>query len=112
MTVRVANDLKTEAQGELQRLVLENKQLRDKIKLLETKIQTLTSKKLRHILFSLYLGVRYILTIVSRAIRRSRCLPTDLHKNSRRASGHYFCRASTAFQLAMCSRGCDTKVSE
>ncbi len=44
MTVRVANDLKTEAQSELQRLVLENKQLRDKIKLLETKIQTLASK--------------------------------------------------------------------
>lgn len=43
MTVRVANDLKTEAQSELQRLVLENKQLRDKIKLLEVKIQTLTS---------------------------------------------------------------------
>lgn len=43
MTVRVANDLKTEAQSELQRLVLENKQLRDKIKILETKIQTLTS---------------------------------------------------------------------
>lgn len=44
MTVRVANDLKTEAQSELQRLVLENKQLRDKIKILETKIQTLMSK--------------------------------------------------------------------
>lgn len=43
MTVRVANDLKTEAQGELQRLVLENKQLRDKIRVLETKIQTMTS---------------------------------------------------------------------
>lgn len=44
MTVRVANDLKTEAQSDLQRLVLENKQLRDKIKVLETKIETLTSK--------------------------------------------------------------------
>lgn len=56
MTVRVANDLKTEAQGELQRLVLENKQLRDKIKLLETKIQTLTSKKL-FLLYAIFLSV-------------------------------------------------------
>lgn len=57
MTVRVANDLKTEAQGELQRLVLENKQLRDKIKMLETKIQTLTSTIFRIIMLTSYLDV-------------------------------------------------------
>lgn len=49
MTVRVANDLKTEAQGELQRLVLENKQLRDKIKALEIKIQTISSMYFGHL---------------------------------------------------------------
>lgn len=41
MTVRVANDIKTEAQIELERLVLENKQLRDKIISLETEVDKL-----------------------------------------------------------------------
>ncbi|XP_052752052.1 golgin subfamily B member 1 isoform X3 [Galleria mellonella] len=41
MTVRVANDFKTEAQRELERLVSENKILRDRIRLLEDQIHSL-----------------------------------------------------------------------
>lgn len=41
MTVRVANDFKTEAQHELEKLVLENKNLRDKVRTLETQVEKL-----------------------------------------------------------------------
>ncbi|KAM3964041.1 LOW QUALITY PROTEIN: uncharacterized protein ACR2FA_002088 [Aphomia sociella] len=41
MTVRVANDFKTEAQRELERLVSENKIFRDRIRLLEDQIHSL-----------------------------------------------------------------------
>ncbi|XP_073948075.1 sperm antigen with calponin homology and coiled-coil domains split discs isoform X6 [Choristoneura fumiferana] len=41
MTVRVANDFKTEAQRELERLVSENKAARDRIRLLEDQIHSL-----------------------------------------------------------------------
>lgn len=41
MTVRVANDFKTEAQHELEKLVLENKTLRDKNRSLESQVEKL-----------------------------------------------------------------------
>lgn len=41
MTVRVANDFKTEAQQELQNLVMENKAQRDKVRALETQLEKL-----------------------------------------------------------------------
>lgn len=41
MTVRVANDFKTEAQRELERLVSENKIARDRIRLLEDQMHSL-----------------------------------------------------------------------
>ncbi|KAJ1520153.1 hypothetical protein ONE63_004369 [Megalurothrips usitatus] len=41
MTVRVANDFKTEAQHELEKLVLENKTLRDKVRSLESQLEKL-----------------------------------------------------------------------
>lgn len=41
MTVRVANDFKTEAQRELERLVSENKVARDRIRLLEDQMHSL-----------------------------------------------------------------------
>lgn len=44
MTVRVANDFKTEAQQELEKLVLENKSLRDKLRSLETQIEKLKGR--------------------------------------------------------------------
>lgn len=55
MTVRVANDIKTEAQIELERLVLENKQLRDKIISLETEVDKLKSKLM--LLFLIYVFI-------------------------------------------------------
>lgn len=45
MTVRVANDFKTEAQRELERLVSENKSARDRIRMLEDQIHSLKGKK-------------------------------------------------------------------
>jgi hypothetical protein len=44
MTVRVANDFKTEAQQELEKLVLENKSLRDKLRGLEAQIEKLKGR--------------------------------------------------------------------
>lgn len=44
MTVRVANDFKTEAQCELEKLVLENKALRDKVRVLESQLDKLKGK--------------------------------------------------------------------
>lgn len=41
MTVRVANDFKTEAQSELEKLVHENKALRDKVRALEAQVEKL-----------------------------------------------------------------------
>ncbi|XP_011301311.1 cytospin-A isoform X2 [Fopius arisanus] len=41
MTVRVANDFKTEAQSELERVVLENKTLRDRLRALEGQLEKL-----------------------------------------------------------------------
>jgi hypothetical protein len=46
MTVRVANDFKTEAQQELEKLVLENKSLRDKLRGLEAQIDKLKGRPL------------------------------------------------------------------
>lgn len=45
MTVRVANDFKTEAQHAHEQLVLDNKVLRDKIRLLESQIEKLNKRK-------------------------------------------------------------------
>jgi cell division protein FtsB len=44
MTVRVANDFKTEAQQELEKLVLENKSLRDKLRGLEAQVEKLKGR--------------------------------------------------------------------
>lgn len=44
MTVRVANDFKTEAQRELERLVSENKVARDRIRLLEDQMHSIKGK--------------------------------------------------------------------
>lgn len=44
MTVRVANDFKTEAQQELQQLVLENKMLKDKVRHQEQQIEKLKTQ--------------------------------------------------------------------
>ncbi|XP_015116979.1 cytospin-A isoform X4 [Diachasma alloeum] len=41
MTVRVANDFKTEAQSELERVVMENKTLRDRLRALEGQVEKL-----------------------------------------------------------------------
>ena len=41
MTVRVANDFKTEAQGELERVVMENKAQRDRLRSLEAQLEKL-----------------------------------------------------------------------
>lgn len=41
MTVRVANDFKTEAQSELERVVMENKTQRDKLRSLEAQLEKL-----------------------------------------------------------------------
>ncbi|XP_021921793.1 cytospin-A-like isoform X2 [Zootermopsis nevadensis] len=45
MTVRVANDFKTEAQQELEKLVLENKCLRDKLRGLEAQVEKLKASQ-------------------------------------------------------------------
>lgn len=45
MTVRVANDFKTEAQQELQQLVLENKMQKDKVRQLEQQLDKLKSQQ-------------------------------------------------------------------
>jgi cell division protein FtsB len=44
MTVRVANDFKTEAQQELEKLVMENKSLRDKLRSLEAQAEKLKGR--------------------------------------------------------------------
>lgn len=44
MTVRVANDFKTEAQQELERLVLENKQLKDKVHAINNELEKTKTK--------------------------------------------------------------------
>jgi len=44
MTVRVANDFKTEAQQEKEKLVQENKSLRDKVRSLEAQIEKLKGR--------------------------------------------------------------------
>lgn len=43
MTVRVANDFKTEAQSELERVVMENKVQRDKVRALEAQLDKLNN---------------------------------------------------------------------
>ncbi|CAB0030883.1 unnamed protein product [Trichogramma brassicae] len=43
MTVRVANDFKTEAQSELERVVMENQALREKLRVLETQLDKLNN---------------------------------------------------------------------
>ncbi|XP_057341602.1 cytospin-A isoform X1 [Microplitis mediator] len=43
MTVRVANDFKTEAQSELERVLMENKTLRDKLRSLEAQLEKLSN---------------------------------------------------------------------
>lgn len=45
MTVRVANDFKTEAQSELERVVMENKAQRDKLRVLEAQLDKLNKGK-------------------------------------------------------------------
>ncbi|XP_023315426.1 cytospin-A isoform X2 [Trichogramma pretiosum] len=45
MTVRVANDFKTEAQSELERVVMENQALREKLRVLETQLDKLNNTK-------------------------------------------------------------------
>lgn len=45
MTVRVANDFKTEAQSELERVVMENKAQRDKLRALEAQLDKLNKGK-------------------------------------------------------------------
>lgn len=45
MTVRVANDFKTEAQSELERVVMENKAQRDKLRSLEAQLDKLNKGK-------------------------------------------------------------------
>lgn len=45
MTVRVANDFKTEAQSELERVVMENKTQRDKLRALEAQLDKLNKGK-------------------------------------------------------------------
>lgn len=45
MTVRVANDFKTEAQLAHEQLVLDNKNQRDKIRQLEAQLEKLTKSK-------------------------------------------------------------------
>lgn len=56
MTVRVANDFKTEAQSELERVELENKAQRDKLRALEAQLDKLnnTSKLFKIYLLSFY----------------------------------------------------------
>ena len=44
MTVRVANDFKTEAQQEKEKLIQENKSLRDKVRSLEAQIEKLKGR--------------------------------------------------------------------
>lgn len=44
LTVRVANDFKTEAQAEVEKVLLENKCLRDKIRTLDTQIEQLNAQ--------------------------------------------------------------------
>lgn len=46
MTVRVANDFKTEAQSELERVIMENKTQRDKLRVLEAQLEKLNKGKL------------------------------------------------------------------
>jgi chromosome segregation ATPase len=56
MTVRVANDFKTEAQQEKEKLVLENKSLRDKLRSLEAQIDKLKGRpplSLQHSAFTI-----------------------------------------------------------
>ncbi|XP_015116977.1 cytospin-A isoform X2 [Diachasma alloeum] len=45
MTVRVANDFKTEAQSELERVVMENKTLRDRLRALEGQVEKLNKAR-------------------------------------------------------------------
>ena len=45
MTVRVANDFKTEAQSELERVMMENKAQRDKLRTLEAQLDKLNKGK-------------------------------------------------------------------
>lgn len=61
MTVRVANDFKTEAQQELQQLVLENKMLKDKVRNQEHQIEKLKTQngKIK------YKIIQYRLTVFS-----------------------------------------------
>ena len=56
MTVRVANDFKTEAQQELEKLVMENKALRDKLRSVEAQLEKLKSKSSESVCNSLDLN--------------------------------------------------------
>ncbi|PNF37013.1 hypothetical protein B7P43_G08061 [Cryptotermes secundus] len=70
MTVRVANDFKTEAQQELEKLVLENKSLRDKLRGLEAQIDKLKGQL--HVSFGAKLAQECAPTQSSIGIRRGR----------------------------------------
>lgn len=51
MTVRVANDLKTEAQTQSELLIAENKELKERITNLEAQIDKLKGNKIRNSVF-------------------------------------------------------------
>lgn len=46
-SVRVANDFKTEAQQELQKIILENKTYRERVRLLEGQVEKLKGKPIK-----------------------------------------------------------------
>lgn len=46
-SVRVANDFKTEAQQELQKIILENKTYRERVRLLEGQVEKLKGKHIK-----------------------------------------------------------------
>lgn len=65
MTVRVANDFKTEAQSELERVVLENKAQRDRLRALEAQLDKLNSmSKFGRIIKSYLLKVKNVRSLL------------------------------------------------
>ncbi|CAD6216038.1 GSCOCG00011246001-RA-CDS [Cotesia congregata] len=53
MTVRVANDFKTEAQSELERVLMENRTLREKLRLLESQLEKLSNVNQKNVSLAL-----------------------------------------------------------
>ncbi|KAH0549791.1 cytospin-A isoform X2 [Cotesia glomerata] len=53
MTVRVANDFKTEAQSELERVLMENRTLREKLRLLEAQLEKLSNVNQKNVSLAL-----------------------------------------------------------